>query len=570
MLGILLLGALLLQGAGDIASISFQGVETFSEREVRSVVGVEKGAVYNYPILKSGLFKLRQFYRRKGFFDFRILDETIEETPQGIRIGIEVREGPRKLLSDIVFRGSEVFEPPFLRKIFGLKTPRPYDEDLFGRGEYDIISLYEERGYAYAELHRDLETRPGDTLWLVYTVHEGPGVTIRKIRVKGRKSVRPAIIDRELALKPGDPYSTSRISESVSRIYSTGLFTSVRYTLDPITEIGDTVDLVFIVEETRPRTLDLSFGYHTPLDLEGKFGIGHLNLFNNGQRVRLETALLYDFEAFERRRVDITYSEPYLLGFRVEGALHPYYYRDLEEEIEELGADFLLTKIVTRNLKLIGAVGWKKVLLSPEEDHGVTNTVLLQPVYDSRDNIFEPRRGSFTSLRLENAGWVLAGTNDFRRVFFDFSTFRWFRVPNEIFAFRARFGMEWPYGRSETIPVEERFLLGGEGSLRGYDRRTVGPPDPERAFRSGTYLLNGSFEVREYLFFPFGFVLFVDAGMLWDRTTPFADSPLELGAGIGLRYSTPVGPIRFDWGLRLRDREENEYGRLYLGIGQMF
>jgi outer membrane protein assembly factor BamA len=355
----------------------------------------------------------------------------------------------------------------------------------------------------------------------------------------------------------------------LSRIYSTGLFSSVRYTLEPITENGDVVDLVFIVEEARARTLDVSFGYHTPLDIETKFAIGHLNLFNNGQRIRLETELLYDFHAFERRRVDVIYSEPYLLGFRVEGALHPFYYRDLEEEIEELGADFLLTKILSRKLKLIGAIGWKKVLLSPEAK-GVTNSVLIQPIWDSRDNIFEPRRGSFVSLRLENAGSILAGTNDFRRIFFDFSTFRWFRVRNEIFAFRLRYGMEWSYGRSMSIPLEERFLLGGEGSLRGHDRRSVGPPDPERDFQSGTNLLNVNFEVREYLFYPFGFVVFLDAGVLWDKTGSLDTSPVELGTGLGFRFATPVGPVRFDWGIKLRNREKNDYGRLYLGIGHMF
>jgi outer membrane translocation and assembly module TamA len=343
----------------------------------------------------------------------------------------------------------------------------------------------------------------------------------------------------------------------------------VRYTLESVTEVGDTVDLVFIVEEAKARTIDLSFGYHTPLDLEGKFAIGHLNLFNNGQRVRLETELLYDFEAFQRRRVDIIYSEPYLLGFRLEGALHPFYYRDLDEQIEELGADFLLTKILTRHMKIIGAVGWNKVLLSPEEK-GVTNTMLVQPIWDGRDNIFDPRSGTFISLRLENAGSFLGGTNDFRRVFFDFSTFKWFRVPNEIFAFRVRYGMEWPYGRSSSIPLEERFLLGGEGSLRGYDRRSVGPPDPERDFQSGTYLFNVSFEVREYVLYPFGFVLFVDAGALWNTNDNFASATMAVGTGLGFRFATPVGPIRFDWGIKLRDRPKNDYGRLYLGIGHMF
>ncbi len=451
-----------------------------------------------------------------------------------------------------------------------LTPPFPYDEEVFGEREYRLISIYSDSGYPYLEIKREIVDLGDDTLKLIYHVREGPLVIIKDFDIKGLRTVRRKIVEREVVIKPGSPYNASKLIESKRRIYSTGLFSSVRHEVKELSPNGDTVRIIFVVEESRAGYLNIGVGYHSPTELQLKFGVGHLNLFNNGQRVHFQSQILSDFRAVKRKRFELRYSEPYFFGFRLEASGQGYFYEDVEEEVKEVGLDFQLKKVFNKNFRVNASVGWTRVLKSPESNNATINSAYLQPLWDSRDYVLDPGKGWFATARAEVAGWLLGGSYDFTRIIIDVSRYSPMLGGRVIVASRMRLGSETPFGRSTDIPSIERFYLGGDGSVRGYDRRSIGPPDPERDFRSGTKLVHLNLELRFRLWGKSGFVLFSDAGGLWDEWTDFDLRDFAVSAGVGGRLATPVGPLRLDWGIKLRNRSPGDKGKLYLSIGHMF
>jgi len=208
--------------------------------------------------------------------------------------------------------------------------------------------------------------------------------------------------------------------------------------------------------------------------------------------------------------------------------------------------------------------------LQPSRSAPVINSLIFIGLWDSRDNLFDPRRGAFASLKLQNAGAFLGGDNNFYRAILDFSYYAPHRR-HWVVAGRVRGGYQRPYAGSRTIPSSERFFMGGEGSLRGYAERSVGPVDPDNPeIHSGNLFVNLNVELR-YRNGKWGGALFVDGGNLWFSVPEMRSQPRLLWTtGFGLRYFTPIGPIRLDWGYRLQDRTPGYKGRIYLALGHMF
>jgi outer membrane protein insertion porin family len=553
--------------SSPIGKIRIIGNHSFKEKELIRILGIKKGEPFRPSLLKSSLLRLENFYKGKGFFDVSIESTKVEKRKGKIYVSIYVKEGRRRYIGGISFKGAESIDSTKLLKFFGLSPPYPFDVDVLGEGESRVLEEYAERGFPFVEISREDDLR-GDTLFITYHIEEGPRVFIRRIILEGYNKVRRKILEREVDINSGDLYKSSLIIDTKRRLFSTGLFKSVRHEIREVKGVYDSVDIAFIVEEVNPRYLRLGFGYHSPLEIQLREEIGHLNLFNNGQRLSLKTDFLFS-KSLRRERYDVNYSEPYFLGFRLEGKIHPFYYRDQDKRVREYGFDLQLNKLITPNLRVISALGWKRVE-SEVEEVGVINSILVQPFWDSRYPILDPQRGFFAYLRTEQAGGPLGGEYDFRRLIYDHSSYHTLKRGITL-AWRLRIGYQWVYGRRRSIPAEEKFTLGGEGTVRGYDLHSIGTYYSDIGYSVGNAIFVFNIEYRQKIDRRFGFVLFFDYGGLWKDMKEVSPSRnTGIGAGIGFRFYTPFGPLRFDWGIKLRERSKGDRGRVYLGIGHMF
>ncbi len=549
-----------------IHGVEFRGNHSFSSKQLKSVTKLKKGDFFSKAKLRAGIARLKKFYKSKGFYDFHVTHVEVIPVKKGVDILIEMDEGKRKVVKDIVFTGLLTVQPERLKKIFNYPVPGYYDEDRLGAGESNLVRFYEDNGKPFVKFTREIEGT--DSVVVIYSIDEGPTVYVGQVEIVGNRRVRSTIIRREIVIKPGDIYKISRVVESQRRIYMTGLFQSVQTRISVTNTRGDTVKLVFIVQELKPGYVEAGGGYHSPFDLQAKLALGHKNLFNNAQYGEMRFNVITDIKRLIRERVDVTYGEPYFLNFNIEARLKVTYFRDIRDEEDYISTEFKLSKYISSRFRIEGALTWKKNYLRPEEGQGVINSMALLPLWDSRDNIFDPRRGIFVIVRLEQAGWILDGDYNFRRGILDFSEYRSYKKTT--FAWRIRIGAITPFGRTKIPPFLESFHLGGDGSIRGFDRYSIGPLyDFRTGIHYGFYLFNLNFEYRPRFNKKWGAVAFFDAGNLYALRRKIS-TELYMSAGFGLRYFTIIGPIRLDWGIKLNHRSPGDRGRVYLGIGHMF
>jgi outer membrane protein assembly factor BamA len=314
-------------------------------------------------------------------------------------------------------------------------------------------------------------------------------------------------------------------------------------------------------------------------------GWGNQNLLNNNQRIILNYSYTFNFKKEEWGNLDINYTEPYLLSTPLRFSLHLFNEREVILVTENGSSSIYFSNIyglnssiahsVNLNTEITTELKFKKAIINiigdykPEENI-VTNSILFGYSRDTRDNIFNPRKGLHSLTSIEFAGLILKGGNHFVRCIEDISLYK--RIfKRYVIATNLKVGYTIPLKgyTGDSISVDERFELGGSSSLRGYAESSIGAPDI-RGKRSGIYIINGGEEIRFPLYKMLGGAVFFDWGGLWLNKEDIKINEIKVGIGFGIRYNTVIGPIRLDYGYRLTDRTKKYKGNVYFAIGNAF
>lgn len=470
---------------------------------------------------------------------------------------------------------------------FGLRVGQPAVASDVLAAATRLQSELKEEGYALAEvgppkawLHP--ETR---TLDLVFTVRRGPIVDIGAITLTGLKRVHPAYIARRLTIHPGMLYQPSRIEAARQDLASLGVFSDVQVRDVPPLTPGDRMPLDFGFTEGKRRMVELQGGYST--DLGGRGGVSwtHNNIFGNAEKLRL-TALItglggsaqqglgYDVYA-DLMKPDFG-SRNQNLSVRVEGIRQLLYsYRQTA---------LLVRAGLVRRLGRRWTVSYGGEAEQEQIDQmGRTNdyTIVSLPLsatYDGTgvNNPIDPAtHGVRLSMSATPSASLINGTSFFTilqanaSTYFDLAHLGLSRPGRSVLAFRGIIGNV--QGASTfDIPPDQRLYAGGSATVRGFRYQGVGPQFPNSKYAiGGTSMDAGSFEFRQRLFRSFGAALFADAGQVGTGSRPF-EGKLRVGAGAGVRYYTPIGPVRVDVAVPLNRPPEGDTWELYIGLGETF
>jgi len=424
----------------------------------------------------------------------------------------------------------------------------------------------------------------------VFEIEEGRPQRVRDIHVAGNVLTHEEVIRKALTIDPGSALSRSDLLASQTRLYGRGVFTSVSVEPEPpdATEPPEGVerrDVLVSVREAAPITQVFGVGYASDEKLRGQYEISDRNIFGSGRYVGLQT------RASElQQRGTLSYREKGVFGGAYdllgsafgENEVHPGF------DVRTIGSSIQVSRRFTRATRTLYRYTLKDVNLSDTTASFEGTTLRLSglassAIHDTRDALFDPRRGHYLSGEVQYYSGAIGSEADFVKMLAQVYRFKQV-FPRTVWAQALRAGAAVPFGVSKTgpsltcaegtivdsgVPPSERFFAGGDTTLRGFARDRVGATcngDPLGG--EGLFILNE--ELRFPILHALGGVLFYDAGNVYRLLDDYDIGDLRQVAGAGLRFATPIGPFRLEYGALLDRKEGEPRGELFFSIGQAF
>lgn len=564
-----------------IRNIRFEGNQAYTEKELKNMMKTEEKGLFSF-ITDSGLLKedelkqdigkLSTFYLNNGFINVQIGEPEITYDSKGIYIKIPVVEGKRFKVGKVEIAGDEVATPTAtLLENLKINKKEFYERASVVQDIAYLTQVCNDEGYAYADI--GLRTAPNDkeqSVDVVYNIVKGRQVYFNRITITGNYKTRDKVIRRQLAFVEGDLYSSTKLKNSYMALNRLRYFEEVNFQAEKGPDETQT-DINIQIKEKPTGMFSIGAGYSALDRAVVVAQVSQQNLFGRGQTLSLKAHI-----GSKTTNYDLSFVEPWLFDIPLWSKLDVW---NATQEYDTYDLDsigFGATLGYPLWEYFIGYVGYRlssndvrniqsgaSYYVRQQEGETTTSSVTLTLIRDTTDDIIFPSRGSKNSASVEYAGEFLGGNTGF--VKYGLSSAWFFSLPLETtFGIRGRGG--YLQETEDKVPIYERFYLGGINSLRGL--RSVGPTDPLTGdIIGGLTMLNFNVEFLFPLLKDAGIrgVLFYDTGNAWESGYHIDD--MRQTAGAGIRWYSPIGPLRLEWGYVLDRKEDEPASRWEFTIG---
>lgn len=515
--------------------------------------------------------------RRGGYLDASVGNWDVRLTKQGhaLDVAIPIVKGQQTLVGEISFDGNLSFPSHQLLKELKIRPGKPLDEPSLEDDRQHLITFYADNGYPYAEIKQSWNSNNEGKAIIKYDISEGVKVTIGHVLIIGDVMTSQKAIKNAMSIHRGDPFSYRRIIESQLTIRRLGPFAAVNIETIGLEERESIVHLKVKVEEEKPFQVDLGLSYSTAEKLTGSFTFRNLNAFGWAKTNALKLTAGQWLS-----RAEILWYDPRFVGSSFEMTSNAWvqYKKRPTYAFSQIG----------------GALGWFKRLelfglyfrwelnrnyfvsgdsAAADADSLRNNTISrisLSGSFDSRDNFSDPRKGFFTQGGVDIYNEIKGNDADFFR-------FSW-QGENDLTALdRITLTTELRFARIQTlhknvsVPTNELLFLGGDDTIRGFSEDSLGPQDANGQAVGARLRWITNEELRIRLWKTLQWAFFYDMGSLTDTFSQIGwRTTVRKSFGFGLRYTTPVGPIRADYGIKLDRKTGETFGRFHFTFGYVF
>ncbi|MBI5665981.1 MAG: outer membrane protein assembly factor BamA [Nitrospirae bacterium] len=571
----------------SIDKINIEGNKAVTDREIKRVMKTAEwwifsfltgSGVYNEEQITVDLARIKEFYQSKGYIYMAVSEPQVNLAPdkKSLQVTISISEGDQYRVGSIKVKGNTVIPDAELYEQVKTVPGQIFDRTALKKDIDKIIDLYMNRGYARADVDPLVDVnKEGKTADITLSVIEGGIYRIGRIDVTGNIKTRDKVVRREMRLDEGDIFSKQLLTRSYQRINNLNYFESVDLRPTPKVDT-QLVDLDVKVEEKLTGMLSIGGGYSSVDKFMVMGEITQINLFGRGLQLKLKTEL-----SSRRSNYNISLRDPWFMDEPVSASVGIYNevvdYTDYKKKATggNIGFSRELSEYVGGSIRYeieqvdITNVSEKaSTFIQDQTGTKLTSSISPSIWRDTRDNILDPTSGSKNALYLTFAG--LGGDNHFWKAIVDSG---WFfpAMWKTTFGLHGRYGYVSGYKKHE-VPLYERFYVGGINTVRGIGFGEGGPVNEEDEKIGGVQELIFN---AEYIFpildeMKLKGVLFYDYGGSFDSSYVLSEYNMRRTAGAGVRWLSPLGPLRLEWGFNLDPREGEENDKVEISIGGLF
>lgn len=578
-----------------VKKVSFLGNKAFKDEEIKSILQTQEDSLFG-ALSGNGNFKeinfqndierLKYFYRMKGYLQINIgtPEITVSEDKKWVFITMKLTEGPQFTVNKISFQGEMLFPETDLREKLTLKENETYSEESLRKDIQLLTEMYQDEGYAFANVIRNLDVVPGENKVNVeFSFEKGKIAYFGRIKVKGNTKSRDKVVRRELLIREGQKFNGTALRQSKENVTRLGFFEPESIVFNTVSpkDKEDVLDVEIAVKEKNTGQISLGAGYSTATGGFFQASVSQANFRGLGQNLTFSLNLAKTSNTFS-----VDFTEPYFLdskwslggGVFISNDDTSASYKEKKKGLNvRVGYPvFTFTNLyATYKLEDTKIKAADDPTIDPKIENGLASSIQGSIVHDRRDDRSDARKGIFLSYSTEYTGiggdkkWVKneAEARGFYPVYGDL-----------IFRSRA-YAARLDEVNGRPIPRTEKFTLGGSRNLRGYAFEAVGPKKDATIPSTGqTVTFNQGGIFSTFTNFEFQHPLSREAGLKWvvffdaGHAGSFDNVKIYTDYGFGFRWFSPIGTLRFEFGYPLTklDKGQASGSQFHFDIGQLF
>ena len=595
-----------------IAEIKITGNKAFSDGELRDLMALNtstwfswytKADQYSKQKLSGDLESVRSFYQNRGYLTMQILSSQISISPdkKNIYIAINISEGEKYKIGNVKLEGDLFGRDAELASLMLLKSGDTYNAARLTESTKRISERMGNFGYAFANVNAvpqiNEETREAS---FTIQVDAGKRVYVRRINLAGNTRSRDEVIRREFRQFESSWYDGEKIKASKDRVERLGFFEDVKLETPEVATSADQVDINLSVKEKPTGSLMFGAGYSSAERLTLSGSISQANAFGSGDTMALELNT-----SRQNRTIVLAHTDPYFTDEGVSRSVDAFFrtqrpfagftqdykvqsmggnlrfgvpFSEVDTVFFGLGVErthvFTSTLSPRAYLNFVATNGSGVVTDPTSPSYGLgeatTNSFPLTVAWqrDSRDSVMTPTIGRFQRANLELAA---AGNSRYYRAIYQAQLYQPI-YRSVVLALNGEF--DYGHGLSgQKYPVFKNFYAGGIGSVRGYEPGSLGTKDAFGESQGGAKRIIGNVELQ--IPFPgadksLRWFAFLDGGQVFDEGQRMRTQDFRFGAGIGISWISPVGPLKLSFGKALNAKPDDKKQGFQFQMGTGF
>jgi outer membrane protein insertion porin family len=592
-----------------IKSLVLEGARAFSQSQLKRVMQTQEKWFLSFvtgagnldnEVLKTDIERLTAFYYDNGYIDVKIAEPVIQREEDGLVVTVKIDEGEQFKVGTVDIGGDEIPDMERARAALSLAPGEVFRTSKLRDDINALTEVYGDEGYAFVNVTPDTKIdQEAKTVDVTYRVSKGPQVYIDKITITGNSKTRDNVIRRELQLQEQQRFSGSALRRSQERLRRLGFFEDVNITTRKA-ESEDRLDLLVDVKEGSTGSFSAGAGVSSGQSFLFNVRLSEINLFGRGQRITLNA----DIGSIQRN-FSLDFTEPYFLDTQLTAGFSVFNWRLLFSDFTRGGTGaavrvlYPLTEFGLHDIAGLpledARVGLEYRIedasitdVSPnaaaailaEQGSSLTSSIIPRFFRDTRNHPFDPTSGSLQDVLFEFAG--VGGQSQFIKLE---ARNRWYypfyRNPafgTFVFSLGANLGYGLGYGDMRELPLFERYFPGGINSVRGFRILSLGPVNTTQN-SDGQFITNNRVGGSQQLIFnneiifpileSLGIkgVTFFDAGNAFPALTGITINQMRMSVGGGIRWLSPIGPLRIELGFPLNPHVGDEKQTVMFSFG---